>query len=372
MMLLGSIGTLGFSTLLISELPRHKEKRPLITTALLIVGLTGLLLGAAFAGLAPFLSEDLRPLASSPFTTGLFMLGVGFTSITIVLDQAIIGLLRGGLQLGRNTLFAAGKLLLLWLAALWVLNKTGMTIYATWVLGSFTSILFVSFVALRQRPTLRAFRPNWQLIHKLRRKALGHHALNLTLQGPSQLLPLLTTILLSATINAYFYTAWMMARFLFVVPISLTVVLHAIGSADPAALARKMRQTLLISAAVGVAANLVLLPGANLILTIFGAEYASEASNALRVLALGVFPLIIRYHYIALARIHNYVGRAAWLMGFGGLLELGLAALGANMAGLTGLAIGWVIAVSVEAILMAKAVMETAVSPQQPAILSGD
>ena len=73
--------------------------------------------------------------------------------------------------------------------------------------------------------------------------SLQHHSLNLILQAPAQLLPLLVTILLSAKMNAWFYIASMIANFVFSLSFSLTTVLHAANAAQVTTLTQKTRLT---------------------------------------------------------------------------------------------------------------------------------
>lgn len=364
--LLGGVSVLGLGTLLMGELQRQPGKRAsLITTALIVSGTAGGVLGLVFALVAPSLSADLQPLGASLWAMLLFALGVSVTAVALVIDQALIGLLRGGSQFWRNALFAAAKLAALWLASIWIANQSGLVIWATWVVGIPISFAFLAIFAVRANIPLRAYQPDWSLLRHLRRAALGHHALNLVLQGPILGLPVLVTVQLSASTNAHFYAAWMIAYLVFMVPVSLTTVLYAVSAAQPEALARQIRHTLQMSGAVGLLANMVVLLGADLLLGVFGPAYAAEAGWTLRILALGVFPLIVRSHYIAIARIHKKVNETARYMAGGALLELAFAALGAAVGGLTGLSIGWVAAVCVEAMFMALPVYRAA-SPDRP------
>jgi O-antigen/teichoic acid export membrane protein len=357
MMLLGTASVLGLGTLLIGELPRQPGRiGALLTGALCTVGVAGGGAGLLFAMLAPRLSPDLAPLAAGIGVMILFALGVALTAVTLVLDQALVGLLRGELQLWRNIFFAVAKLVLLAAAGLWLAGRGGLLIYATWVTGSLTSLLFLAVLAWRYGITLLGHRPAWGMLRGLGRSALGHHALNLTLQIPSLALPLVVTIELSATANAHFYVAWMIAGLLFVAPYALTTVLYAVGAADPETLAHKLRQSLLLSFGLCVAATLVLWVAADWMLAIFGQGYALEAGISLRLMALGVIPLVVRYHYIALARLRGRVHQAALLQACASGLELLCAATGAALGGLPGLSIGWLMAVTIEAIVMAPAV----------------
>src|SRR5205823_2688649 len=136
----------------------------------------------------------------------IFAIGVCLTSITLVLDQALVGLLSGGLQLWRNTIFSIAKLAVLFVVSLWLSQAAGITIYATWAIGNAFSLAVLAGVALRKgKWSGRIHLPQWGLLRKLGATALQHHLLNLTLQAPSLLIPLLVTVLLSAKDNAWFY-----------------------------------------------------------------------------------------------------------------------------------------------------------------------
>ncbi len=95
-------------------------------------------------------------------------------------------------------------------------------------------------------------------------------------------LPVLVTALLSATTNAYFYIAWMVAGFVYVVPSALTMAVYAVGARDPQALAQRLRFSCLLSVVLGTLANGVLLLVAPLVLGFFGPAYAEQATAALR------------------------------------------------------------------------------------------
>jgi len=362
MMFLGNVSVLGIGTLLIGELPRQPGKEGLlISTALLVVGMTGGGFGLLFAFIAPWMSVDLRVLAENAETISLFAFGVSLTSVTLVLDQAVVGLLRSDLQLWRNTIFAIVKLVALIIAGLWLTKKLGFTIYMTWLGGNIVSLAVLAAYAALKNGRTNSFRPQWALLGKLGSTALGHHALNLTLQAPGLMMPIIVTAILSARMNAYFYTAWMIASFAAVAPGALTTVLYAVGASDPAALVSKIRLTLRLSVLAGILASIALLIAADLVLRLFKAAYAEQASLSLRILSLVVFPLIIKNHYVTIRRIHNQITNTALWMMAGGLLELTMAAIGASLGGLAGLSLAWVAALCIEALFMARTVYQAAI-----------
>ncbi len=353
MMLLGSMSILGFGTLLVSEFPRHRgQEGNLISTALVVTTLVGMGLGAVFAMIAPWISNDLQALASTSVSVALFALGVGITALTAVLDQALIGLLRGELQFVRNVLFGVAKLGILGMVGIWLSDRQGIMIYATWVIGNLASVIILAVFVAIKRGVPNTYRPQLRLLRGLGRMAIGHHVLNLALQAPGLLLPLLVTALLSAKLNASFYVAWMVAGFIFVGSRALTTGLYAVSAAEPETLAHKLRFTLKLALVMALLANVLLLIGAEQVLSVFGHTYVEQAGFSLRILGLAAIPLIIRDHYIAVCRIQGKVVSATKLVVMTGIIELSLAAGGAHIAGLLGLSLGWFIAVCVEALIM--------------------
>jgi O-antigen/teichoic acid export membrane protein len=359
MILIGSISVLGLGTLLVGELPRQRgNELSLINAALIVVGGVGGCAGILFAAFASALATDFRALNANVANVLLFAAGVSLTAITLVLDQALIGLLRGGLQLWRNTLFAVIKLGVLMGTGLWLAQKTGLSIYATWSLGNALSLVALAgFAAYRwgrfkQARFKQICRPEWGLLRKLGPEALQHHVLNLTLQAPNLVLPLMVAVMLSVTMNAWFYVSWKIAAFIFVVPNALTTVLYAVNAAQPSALARKTRLTMGLAFLASAIAACLLLIDTRQVLDLFGRAYANEATLCLRILAFSSFPLVIKYHYIAISRIYGRMARALLPMVIGSVLELSMAALGARVGGLVGLSLGWVAAICCEALYM--------------------
>jgi O-antigen/teichoic acid export membrane protein len=356
MTLLGFIGTLGLGTLLMGDLPRREAgHRSLLNAALAVNAAVGAVLGLGFALIAPLVSSNLEPLGESLPSVAFFAAGVGLTALALVLDQALIGLLRGGLQLGRNLVFALVKLLALIPIVVLVAGAGAPWIYSAWAIGIVVSlIVLVRFYARRDGDPLR---PNFALLLKMRASAASHAAVNLALETADLAMPILVVMLLSASANAGFYIAWMIVGFLVMVPLSLSMVSYAIGSADAAGLSRRFRFTFAISLGFGLIANLVLIPAAYPVLQVFGQGYADQATTALHVLALGVFPLTFKTHYVAIYRVQRRLGVALPVVWVGTLLELGGGVIGAVAGGLTGVAWGWVAGLCIEALVMSKGVL---------------
>jgi O-antigen/teichoic acid export membrane protein len=353
MTLLGFAATLGLGTVLMGELPRRRARaHGLLNASLWASAAFGAALGIGFALVAPFFSTGFDPLRQGPLAILVFAVGVALTALTLVLDQALIGLLRGGLQLLRNVVFSAVKLGLLFVVAALAATYGGMGIYAAWALGALISLLVLIPLYRRQDNPLRS---HFAELNSLRLDAASHHAFNLALRAPDLLLPVMVLILLSANLSASFYIAWMIVSMLFSIPQSLSTVLYAVGSGDPRDLKRRFRFTLCLSAACGVAAVLVLFPAGEPLLHLFGSSYASQATVAVQILALGVFPEAVRTHFVAVRRLTKRIGTALPLVWGGAVLEVAGATIGAVVSNdLTGVAIGWLIAICIESSVMSR------------------
>jgi len=359
--LLGIICMLGLGTLLIRELPRQAGiAASLISAALILVACTGVCIGLVFAIVVPFLSADLQPLRASIQNVALFSAGVSVAAVALVLDEALIGLLRSDLKLWRNTLFSGVKLVALFAAGFWLFQRTGLAMYATWVIGSVLSLVTLAVLAVwKGKWTGRISLPRLGLLRTLGKSALQHHLLNLVFQAPVMALPVLVTILLSATMNGWFYVAFLLADIVYVVSYALTTVLYAVSSSQPDALAHKARLTLSLALITCVFANCILLFGTRQLLGLFGSSYVAHSAWSLRILGLGVFPFIIKEHYIAICRIQDRIHYALLPLSSGAILEIGAAALGAHLGGISGLSLCWIIAVCIESLFMFPKVYKT-------------
>jgi O-antigen/teichoic acid export membrane protein len=149
----------------------------------------------------------------------------------------------------------------------------------------------------------------------------------------------------------------MISGLLVMIPISLGTVLYPIGSRDPSRMAQGLRLTIAISYAIGLLANAVLIVAAVPILEVFGSSYAENGAATLHILALGVFPLTFKTLYVSLHRVHRRLGSALPIVWGGTVLELAGATIGAQVGGLTGVAVGWLLAVCLEGLVMAPDVL---------------
>jgi O-antigen/teichoic acid export membrane protein len=361
-LLVGSLSALGTTTLLVGELPRRTtiERSRLVMTAMLVTGTAGAILGVAFAVTAPLLSPELRAFIGEWASAAIVIVMICATSVAGVIDHALIGLLRGKVQFARNTVLAIVKLGALLVVAGLALPNRALVLYATWLVGTLASFAVVVPLAGVARLPRSAYRPQLEMLRHLGRSALQHHALNLSLTVPSSVLPLVVTVLLSATANAYFYVASMFASLVYMVPLALSTTLYAVASHAPAALASRTRFTFILSMAAGLCANVFFLVAARPILALLGRGYIDEVDWVLRILLIGVFPVTVKAHFVALCQVKRLVGRAALFVSLAGLAEIGSATVGAMLGDLHTLTVAYVLVICAEGIILAPVVLRLA------------
>jgi O-antigen/teichoic acid export membrane protein len=336
MTLLGTVGMLGLGTVLIGELPRRTTRAGLISAALLTSLGGSLVLGLGFVALAPHFGRRFGHVSGTLGQAGLFAAGVALTGMTLVFDQATVGLLRSGLQLARNVLFGAAKLLALPAVALIAHDRFGLGITTSWVMGMALSVVLVGiWLRLRGTPVLAP--PQWGVLRGLGRTAVVHSWLNLAISIPRSLIPVLVTVVVSPVANGAFYAAWTLSGFLYILPTHLSTVLFAVAAGDPQVVARKLRFSLRLSLLFGLPGMAVLGLGAHLALSLFGPGYARAATPTLWLLVLGYLPTVPKMHFIAVCRAAGRISRAAAVLTVAAVLEVGAAAAGGVVDGLKGL-----------------------------------
>ena len=346
---------LGLSTLLISELSNdRRHARALILTAATVVAAVTLILSAIVGFVLGVFSRALHPGLTGPVEVLVFVLLSVAATVLLVLDDSCIGLLRGDLQLRRNGVFAISKLLLLpVLITIWP-DHSGTELEVAWLAG-----LLVSMGTLiRQLAKLTRGQPSrldFRRIFEKRRLMLGHHSLNLSFTSPGLLVPVLVTIIIGPASNAAYTVAMLVASFVNIIPFHLSTALFALAPGDEKALAREVRKTMRICLILAVVSAPFFALLSVFILGIFGHSY-EKAAGALAALGLITYPAAINAHYVAISRVRGRMQQAALWTAIGACLEVGLAAGGGVVHGITGVAVGVLFGLTIEAAILSPVV----------------
>jgi O-antigen/teichoic acid export membrane protein len=167
-----------------------------------------------------------------------------------------------------------------------------------------------------------------------------NHFVSLAIVGPGLVLSILVAELLSPSINAYWYIAWMLAGIVFVVPSSNGLALFAELTNYPERMPQANMQSIRSSLFFGVplAAGLGLVGG--WALPLLGQGYITGVTPV-RLMVLGVVPMTFVETYVANCRALHNLREPAITLAIGGIATIVAAALGGLALGLNGVALAW-------------------------------
>ena len=348
MMFLGTIAMAGAGTLILRELPRNQgAERPFVSTAAAITLGVALLLGTGYALAAPAINPELAALASSPLAVGLFVSGVLLTTLTSLVDYALLAMLHATVRLIRNVVFAGSKLVFLLPAAAVLGAASQRAVYGAWGAGLALSMVLIAVIYRRNlRPQV-----DTRLVGRYAGTALMHFALSMALAFPVLLIPVLVSLFGTPVQAAKFYVAWMLASVAYYPAVALAQSLFALAGRAQEAVWLYARTTIALSFGAGTAAVIGAIVLGGPVLGLFGPTY-QEAATTLPILVAVAIPQTVKDHFQTLSRLRGDFGSAVAICGIGGAVEAVAATGGFLAGGVAGLALAWLTASVIEGLIM--------------------
>jgi O-antigen/teichoic acid export membrane protein len=350
MQLIATVGTLGFHILLTAELPRRDaaDVKRLVVTSLGIAGGLAFALAAGYAVVNHSVTKTSEGIYATPLGIALFGVGTAITTVTVVLDGALIGVQQSGRQASRNLVFSLVKLIALPVAA-FAVGMSPLVIFSVWLLGNLVSLLILGLRTrapqewLKTMPSLREFSP------LCRSAAGGYHWINVAAHAPALVMPIMVAAQLGAHANAGFYAALLLVGVIWIIPYHLATAMLTLDGGNAEHFNHGLNTALRVSGVVSVlaAAGAPLL--ARPVLAIFGPGY-EQARYCLIALTICTFASAIKSIYIPVRKSQGALGKAARAVILGAVLELGAAEVGLKLGAVTGVGIAFGVATVLEAI----------------------
>lgn len=355
MTLLGGLGNLGLGPTLITKIPQtpQPQRRLLVRSSVAVAGATTFLLTVlvAVAVNVVFDVPALRPLTDSPLKVAVLAIGTALTAVAVILDQAVLVLGAGGLQMKRNTIASVVKVL-----ALLVMPVAfgGIGVFAAWSVGTLLSLPIVAHATRGGRALEAPGNPLVapSVLREHVRSGAANYALNTVLMLPLQMLPIIVSIVLSQRDNGLFTATLRMSEICFVLPYSLSIGLFASSDGSTRSTLQQMRVSLPMALGICAIATITAFFGAPLLMSLFGTTYSEEAATILKLVVVASLGFAVKDHFVALKRVEDRAASAALFFLVFSIVELSVATLGAKLAGLIGLVVGWLIAIGVQATVM--------------------
>jgi O-antigen/teichoic acid export membrane protein len=323
MMFLGGLTALNF--LLMRFIPEMGPRtRGLALRTYLAGALAAGTLAVGFLLTLPWWGPSFEHLAG-PGHGAFFVLAVVSWSLFTAQDGLLTGLRRATWVLGKNTIFACLKVVLL-VALAAELPGDGITV--SWVVSALALLLPVELLVQRRLiPRHVEQTTNDRPIPsggQIGRYLAGDYTGTLFYYALCNLVPVVVATTLSAGENAYFYMAWVLGATVDVLAVNMAMSLTVEGAFDADGLAVATRSAMRRMALILVPITVVMFFGAHMGLSVFGPGYADDGATLLRLLALAALPKALIELFIGVLRVQRRTQVIALLQAvrFAGVLTL--------------------------------------------------
>jgi O-antigen/teichoic acid export membrane protein len=289
MTLLGVAAQLNLGNALLRFVPvAERSARRLVLTCYAVGTAAAGLGGVVFAlGATWWAPELLHAVGGGPLIA-FFALSTPVWTVFVMQDYVLTALKRATLVPLENLVFSLLKIALLVPGALLAFFGA---IAVSWVLATALIVLAVTVYLLRTLPSSAPDAPP----SPVRPRTVARFVTADWVGGLSTLavefgLPLLVLLTLGAEQAATFGVAWAIAYGLYLISHGMGQSMVAHVAADPAALDAARRSMVTKSLALLLPAALVIVPGAGLILSVFGAHYVATGTTLLALSSLSAVP----------------------------------------------------------------------------------
>jgi O-antigen/teichoic acid export membrane protein len=366
-MLLANISILGFNFTFLRFIPdRTFIPEDIINKGLTTVALVSLVVVVIFLAGLRLWSPSLIFIHSSVSLSLTLILGTLAWSTFTLLDSAFIGLRRAIFVPIKN--ISNQGLRLLFVLVVFALGGLGVQgILSAWtfpILIVLALTLFRLLPSAGQRYKLQ-FNPDFWTDRETLTFSLLNYATNLSRLAPGYLFSIIIVNVVSEAAGAYFFVAWTISALLIAVSYSISNVLLSEYSTHSDSPGHYARMAFSYTGIVMIPATLILVFGGSYLLELYGSEYSSNASNILRLLILSALPAMINHVYLTLARLEKdnlaMVAFPSSLL----LLSIILGSIFVQIWGATGVAIAWLLAQSIGALVVAPKVFKVSFLGQQ-------
>ena len=344
--LCSQIALLGISSAVIALYPAHRDAPDrLLNTAYGITAGAAVVAGGLFLVVASTAFSELRVISSMPLYIALFLLMSVLGTLGVTLDQTSTALRRGDQALVRGILAGIVTVCVIFILPTAIGASGSLAIFAAWTMGAVASValgwlqLWRSLAGYRVLPRI-----DLAIGRRLLAVGLPNYALTLVERAPGPIMPIIVTEMLSPVETAYWYTVWMMAWIVFIIPIQVGINLFAEVSHRPDALAKVVRSGLRLSLGPGVIAATGVGVMAPVALSLLGSAYASAGTTPLRILVVTVLPLTFIQAYFAVCRATHRMHEAVITCSLSGVFGVGAVVTVGMDHGMIGMAITWLVA----------------------------
>ncbi len=343
-MLIVSLANLGLGTGLIRFLPEAGESRTrLINTSFALSGVLAVSGSLIYLAGTRHWSPALVFVRENVWLLGFFVFFTVATVFSFLTDQALIAGRSARFVFWKNTLVSLFKLPLPVLVFAWL---NGYGIFAGTGAAVVAGVLLAWFVFLPS--VYRGYypRPAWAgiIMKQMLPYSFANNLANLLVDTTSFVYPLMVLNVLGPEKNAYFYTAWIIAMVLMIIPTGMALSLFAEGSHEQKKLAQNGRRMLALTLMLTLPAVGAMVGIGGWLLHFFGPAYAENGVGVLRYMSLAAIPQCVNVFFITVNRVKKQVHLIVAQTGAFSVISLGIGWWLLGQVGLAGIGIAYALA----------------------------
>lgn len=340
MALVQNLASLGMKNGLIRFIPSY---RPFVGR---LIWRTYALTAATAAVVAPVVAivlanriEALSALSSWRGVLG-FTLACLVWMVFVLQDSVLIALNRTPLIPLTNLIYAIAKLVLLFLLAL---GAWRWSIFVAWVAPVVLVLVWVNVIIRKMLHSQKQMTCMFDPEPGVARFAAGEHVTTMLSAGLFGVLPVYVLSEFGERASAFYALAWTIAYNLMLVNSNIGTALLATSARDPERIALHARKAAVQMAVLVVPAAIGLAVIAPVALRVFGASYAAESSDLLRIFAAAAIANIPVAIAIAVLRAQRQMTQLVVLFVLRTCVIGGFCVVLSGLYGLAGIGWGWLL-----------------------------
>lgn len=311
-----------------------RNKNNLLSTSIIITTFLVLLFAILFVLKIDLISPKIV-LLKSPFYSIFFLLFVMANSLYTVTSISFVGMRKAKLQF-LQSLFVGLRVPLLFLflsfGAMGIFSSTGFSFIFAFLIG----IVFYLHNGIKLKLNIdKSF-----LVESIH-FSIGNYAISLLITAPNLILPVIVLNVLGTEETAYYYIAFSIASFLFMIPNTISTSLFVEGSHGEQIRNTVLKSLVLIFSLLIPLCIVLYFTGGEL-LEIIGKDYSANGIELLRLMIISSFFISIVAIYTSIKRIQKEMTKVVILSGVIFSLLIGLSYFLMQKWGLLGIGYAWI------------------------------
>ncbi|MCB9362671.1 oligosaccharide flippase family protein [Candidatus Woesearchaeota archaeon] len=289
---------LGLNVAMIYFLPRVKLKSRIIGTTLSMTAIMSFVIATIFT--VYMLLSGQAFLFHTILTQSMFVVLSVVYSLFLLIDSIFIARNESSRLALKNLVFSVLKICLLFLLISW----SGFGIYLAWTISAAFALLIGLAMLPRFRLTLHI-----DVLTHIMPYGFANYLAQFFEMLPRLLLPFIIAVILDAEQSAYYYITWMIAGLLGFATNAITIPM--LSQARVSTMKRSLGRAVLVLYPLLISGVVFLYFFGELLLHIFGKNYADDAATLLFLFALAMLPESVNAIYMTMCNIKKKVVQVA-------------------------------------------------------------